>query len=149
MSIRNIDETDSHSAEDTLNIEELKKRNIIVLAYYDIMENSDGEILFTITNKSQRTDTHNPRFYYDGNEHAIFLKDERDVTICDQLHPGVRSAVSKVVRGGGEILFVELLDGKIVDEYNVATVWCEGIAEIANDLIEFKDAGILPPLTPR
>ena len=119
-----------------LTVDQLKKRHVKVLSYYDILENEEGDILFTIRHESARTDTHNPQFYYDGGDHAIFIKDDGHAMVCDFIHPGVRGSVGKIVRKGGKILFAELKDGKIVDEYMAETIWCENVAEIAEEFVK-------------
>ena len=124
-----------------LTIEDLKKRHICVLSYYDILENEDKELMFTIKHESPRPEDYSPAFYYDGGEHAIFIKDDEWVFVCDHIHPGVRGTATKIVRNGEQILFAELLDGNIIDEYMVDTFWRDGVVILAEELIRLSGAG--------
>jgi len=108
----------------------LKKRPMKVAGYYDILENEDGELLFTIKClDSPMSDGHAPVLYYDGGPHAIFVKNDDVTLICDFVHPGVRGSLGKV----DEVLFAELKDGDITEEYMVDVRHVPGIEEIANE----------------
>ena len=123
-----------------LTIEDLKKRNICVLSYYDILENEDNELMFVIKQESPRPEDFSPGFYYDGGEHGIFIKDDEWVYVCDHIHPGVRGTVAKTVENGEEILFAELLDGNVAAEYMVETFWRKGVVILAEELIRLSNS---------
>ena len=119
---------------DELDFEAMKDRDIRVLSYYDILENEDHELMFTIKHRPfPVSEDFKPRMYYDGGEHTIFLKNENIVTICDFIHPGVRDSLGKV----NEVLIGELADGTIVEEYMIELLLADGVEKLAERLIEY------------
>ncbi|MDR2570158.1 MAG: hypothetical protein LBD23_07645 [Oscillospiraceae bacterium] len=114
----------------------LKNRPMEVESYYDILENEDNELLFTIKYKnSPRIGEHRPILYYDGGPHSILVKNDNVTIICDYVHPGVRKTLGKVK----EILVGELDDGKVVEEYMADVLHVPGIEEIADLHVEKID----------
>jgi len=115
-----------------VSIEELKKCTVRIEGYYDILENDDNEFLITVKQTdSPIEDGCPPRFYYDGGEHGILLKNNKTVTICDYVNPGVRGRMGKVL----SILFAELKDGAIAEEYHAEVINQPGISKIAEELM--------------
>jgi hypothetical protein len=109
-----------------------EKRVIKALSYYDILENEDNELLFTITRSEGGPDApDNPKLYYDGGDHAIFVKNSTAAVLCDFIHPGVRGSLSRCK----EVLFAELEDGGIKREYMAPVVHCESIKSVADELM--------------
>ena len=132
----------------------LKKRSVEVLGYYDILTNEDDELLFAIKHlESPEEDGYSPCLYYDGGPHAIFLKNEKLVVVCDQIHPDVRKLLGKAE----EALFVELGtrlpsdtrqvfddgDKVICEEYTALVQNHPNIEAIAEELMA-PDEGIPP-----
>jgi len=106
----------------------LSKRPMTVESYYDILENDDNDLLFTIKFvNSPLIEGCKPIMYYDGKQHAIFVKNEDITIICDYVHPGVRGSLGKA----SKVLFAELKDGAIEEEYMVDVLHVPGIEEIA------------------
>jgi len=112
-----------------LNKDALSKRPMRVEKYYDILENDDNDLLFTIKKlDSPLIDGSDPIMYYDGGPHAIFVKNRDATVICDYVHPGVRGSLDRATK----VLFAELEDGEIVEEYFVYLRHVPGIEEIAS-----------------
>lgn len=82
--------------------------------FYDIIENTDGELLFSI--KARQGGPERPRVIYGGGEHALFYRSFDQTVIFDYIHPDIRGALRKVK----SILVVEFHGDAIVREYNVA-----------------------------
>ena len=119
---------------DELEFEAMKGRDIRVLSYYDILENEDHELMFSVKQLPfPRSEGFEPRMYYDGGEHTIFLKNEHTVVICDCIHPGVRGSLGKV----SEVLIAELADGEIAEEYMSGLLLADGVEKLATQLIEY------------
>lgn len=122
----------SGSNPNVLNKEALSKRPMKIESYYDILENDEGELLFTIKFvDSPQIEDCRPIMYYDGGAHAIFVKNEEITIICDFIHPGVRGSLGRV----SEVLFAELRDGNIMEEYMVDVLHVTGIDEIADMIV--------------
>jgi len=115
-----------------LSKDELSKRQMKTENYYDILENEDNELLFTIKFlDSPLIDQCSPIMYYDGGPHAIFVKNKEITLICDYVHPGVRGSLDRV----SKVLFAELKDGEVVEEYFVYMRHVPGIEEIASQYV--------------
>jgi len=116
-----------------LNKDELSARPMRTENYYDILENEDKDLLFTIKHlDSSLIDGSDPIMYYDGGPHAIFVKNKDVTIICDYVHPGVRGSLDRA----SKVLFAELKDGEIVEEYLVCMRHVPGIEEIASKYVK-------------
>lgn len=105
-----------------------------VESYYDILENEDNELMFTLKDIELPIDpAFTPRMYYDGGEHAIFIKNKTTGIICDYIHPGVRGSLGKV----DEVLVAELKNGEIDEEYMVDVIHIQSpdVADIAGEYV--------------
>lgn len=81
--------------------------------FYDIIENNDGELLFSI--KARQGGPERPKVIYGGGEHALFYRSFDQTVILDYIHPEAREALRKVK----SVLMVEFHGDAIIREYNV------------------------------
>jgi Leucine-rich repeat (LRR) protein len=125
-----------------LEIDVLKNRNVRVLEYYDIMMGeNEYDLLFAIPHlNSPVVEGYTPRLYYDGGQHAIFLKNDELVVICDHLHPGVRGSLDRVK----EVQLAEMSDNVIVEEYDVDVQFHPLVDEIAESLMNKPEPDMTP-----
>jgi acyl carrier protein len=102
---------------------------------YDIFENEQGELLFTI--KVRPGGPENQTLLYAGGEHAILYRSLNQVILLDFINPDARSALRKAE----EILIAEMHEGKIAREYTApvrqvselpVSVWTEALGNISS-----------------
>lgn len=107
-----------------------------VLNEYDIMENSDYELMFIISpNVSLQGDYDKAFLFTDGDEHAILVKGPYCIYICDYVNEAVRH---KLI-GQKEILFVELDESTNIEkEYMAKVIHFEDTSELANQIMRVK-----------
>jgi hypothetical protein len=112
-------------------------RSIHVLFEYDILSDDDTDDLHILFGfdciNSPVPEGYNPILFYDGGKHAILLKNENTVIVCDQVHPDIRKTVSKML----SVDFVELDDGVISEEYTAEMLFCPETEQIAEELIKY------------
>ena len=140
------DETGSN----ILTSEVLKTRPVKVLTCYNILQNDDDELLFVIKRlDSPEKWNRSPRLYYDGGPHAILLKNDELVVVCDHIHPEIR----KLVGDSENILFAEhssdMPEGiqetpeeyekYIQEEYEAEVLIQPGIEAIAEELMRLGE----------
>ena len=114
-------------------LEALKRSLVRTEGYYDILENDEGELLFTIKHlDSPLNADFKPVIYYDGGPHAIFAKNVEVAIILDFIHPGVRGTLS----GLSEALIAELKDGGVAEEYMADVMHIDGLEEIADEYMD-------------
>ena len=112
--------------------EAMKGKSVVVMNYYDILENDDKEVLFAIKCFDERlTENDHPVMYYDGGPHAILMKSDEEVAICDHVHPSVRGALAAV----NEAIIVEHKDGEIVEEYMAEVQQVTGVEAAADSYV--------------
>ena len=129
-------EQEATDAKAQADLEALRERPMQTLHRYDIMENDEGEILFTmISFDSPLSESDRPLMYYDGGPHAIFVKNDEAAVICDYIHPAVRETLEKV----DKVLIAELQDDTIKEEYYADLLHVEGVEEIADVHVEAED----------
>ena len=122
---------------DDFGIDDLISRIVDVEIKYDIRTSDYGEIMFELKYRgSPRNHNHPPKFYYDGGKHAIFMKNEMTVLVCDHINPAVRKMLANIKK----ILIAELKDGDLIDEYMVDVTIRSGVEELAEDLIKWHGA---------
>ena len=63
-------------------------------AYYDILENSDGELLFCL--KAREGSPERPQILYNGEDHALFYRTADQMIVLDHIHVDVRDALNRV-----------------------------------------------------
>ena len=63
-------------------------------SYYDILENSDGELLFCL--KAREGSPERPQILYSGGDHALFYRTADQMIVLDYIHVDVRPALGKV-----------------------------------------------------
>jgi hydroxypyruvate isomerase len=123
--------------------EVLEKRRIVVLLNYDILENEDGEILFSIRDlKSPVKKTYIPRLYYDYGKHALLLKNDEVVVVCDSVHPGVRNNLAKQ----DEVYICEVEDENDINEFMAEVVLWKDIEQLAEELMNMPVEETRPSL---
>ena len=115
----------------SMNFNELSKI-AIQLGRYDILCNDSDEILIVIPRKLP-SDHNEAKFYYDGGEHGILVKNRNTVVICDGVNEGVRD----LLYTRKEVLFFEK-DEKLGHEleYMVPLIQCRGVETFANKLLK-------------
>jgi len=76
--------------------------------YYDIVQNSDNELLFVIG--EYEGEPENPRIVYNGGEAAVLYRNKTSSVILDVIHPNARD----LLKNAGEVLVAECVrvDGK-------------------------------------
>ena len=117
---------------DELKLEVLKTRKVIVMGYYDILENEDSELLFVLKPfESPLTEGYEPRLYYDGGPHAILLKNQTLVVVCDMIHTGVRGSLARKTK----VLIGETSEEAVQEEYYAEVRHGEGVEALADALI--------------
>ena len=63
-------------------------------AYYDILENSDGELLFCL--KAREGSPERTQILYNGEDHALFYRTADQMIVLDYIHVDVRDALNRV-----------------------------------------------------
>lgn len=79
--------------------------------YYDIVRNKDGELLVCIRARKGKPD--HPRFFYDGNDTALLLRDPKRSILLEYLSPMAYRALQREEK----ILIAEILDNELEHEY--------------------------------
>lgn len=103
--------------------------------FYDIIENSEGELLFSI--KARQGGPEKPKILYGAGEHALFYRSNDQTVVLDYVHPDVREALAKV----SSVLIVEFHGDSIIREYNVPVRQVKQLP-IPNDLNSLADLKI-------
>ncbi len=80
---------------------------------YLIAEGEEGELYVFIEAKKSRPMT--PKIVYDGNEHAIFVRNSEQNIILDYIHPDIREKL----RHAKMVVVVETILENIKDSYMV------------------------------
>ncbi len=123
----------------------IKKNGYIVATSYDVLENDEGEILFSIPLDDPYSfcDIENPVIYYDGLSHSLLTSDNKETIICDYISPAARDKVYN--RDSLYLNFTETDDdeGNIVHEFQanlIRTDFVSSVAELyVNDSSEDDD----------
>ncbi len=63
-------------------------------AYYDILANADGELLFCL--KAREGSPERPQILFNGENHALFYRTADQMIVLDYIHPDVAPLLSKV-----------------------------------------------------
>ena len=93
----------------------LKSRTVKVLSNYDILTSDDDEVMIAVPHLEAPGES---RFYYDGGQHAILLKNDDCVVVCKHVNLRVRGHLVNA----GHVLIVEVSSqGKadILEQYDV------------------------------
>ena len=80
---------------------------------YDILQNSEGEILIMI--KQRRGGPENPRLVFDGNNSALLYRSRESAVILEGINPEAKVPLQAV----NEVLVVELDGDEVAREYMV------------------------------
>ncbi len=80
---------------------------------YLIAEGEGGELYIFLEAKHDTPDS--PKIIYDGNDHAIFVRNQEQNIILDYVHPEVRDKLRKAY----EVIVVETILENIKDSYYV------------------------------
>lgn len=103
----------------------------VVLGYYDILQNDEDEILIVMPLRLAEP-LDEPRFYYDGGEHGVLVKNRQTSVVCDNVNPAVRALLAT----RKEVLFYEKDEASGYElEYMVPLVRCSGVEKFAARLI--------------
>jgi len=114
----------SGSNPNKMSMSELSKRHMKVESDYNVYEDSKNQLRFSIKfTNSPLIDEFVPVLYYDGGPHAILVKNEEVTVICDYIHPAVRKSLENL----SWVLFRELKDGEILEEYEADVLHVPGI----------------------
>ena len=115
-----------------LDAEALQALPAKTLSYYDILQNEDGGLLFCIKRVNTPIgEDFPPRIYYDGGDHAIFLKNRDSAVVCDFVHPAVRESL----RDAKEVRIAEVFGGEVDAEYKADVLLMDGIEDAAKHLM--------------
>ncbi len=79
--------------------------------YYDIVRNKDGELLFCIRARKGKPD--HPRFFYDGAETALLLRDPKRSILLEYLSPMALASLQREEK----VLIAEIMDDELEHEY--------------------------------
>ncbi len=100
---------------------QMNQTTIETESYYDILENSDGELLFCL--KARDGSPERPQILYSGEDHALFYRTAGQMIVLDYVHVDVREALNKV----SSVLVAEFSDASeenpqrgIVREYTAS-----------------------------
>lgn len=126
---------------DNLFYEQLIKLPIKVLGYYDVLQNDDGELAFSIKdNLLGKPDR--PTVYYDGLQHALLMRNDQQVIICDFLHPGIREAMIE----SPSVYIFEIAHEDVAEDYLARMVPTRGVEALAQQLMDYAERwGDTPP----
>lgn len=107
-------------------------------AYYDILANTDGELLFCL--KAREGSPDRPQILFNGENHALFYRTADQMIVLDYIHPEVAPLLNEV----SSVLVAEFSDPTaenpqkgIVREYT-ATVRHVSKLPLATDIKEFS-----------
>lgn len=76
-----------------------------------VAEGSQGQLYIYLTAKDNNPTA--PQIIYDGNDHAIFIRNKEQKIILDYIHPDIREKLKK----SREVVIVETLLDNIKDSY--------------------------------
>lgn len=88
---------------------------------YVIAEGSEGDLYFFLEAKSQHPSC--PRIIYDGNDHAILIRNPEQKIILDYINPEVRDKLRKAQ----EVIVVETILDNIKESYFAGMTIVENI----------------------
>ena len=63
-------------------------------AYYDILANADGELLFCL--KAREGSPERPQILFNGENHALLYRTAEQMIVLDYIHPDVAPLLAKV-----------------------------------------------------
>ncbi len=78
---------------------------------FRIFKNAVGDLMFLI--RARLDNPEQPRIVYDGNDHALFYRNDKMTILLDYIHPEIREDLKRA-RG---VLVVEIQSESIIREY--------------------------------
>ena len=113
----------------------MNKTAVETEAYYDILANADGELLFCL--KAREGSPDRPQILFSGENHALFYRTADQMIVLDYIHPEVCPLLKQV----SSVLVAECTDPTgenpmkgIVREYTAAVRHVSKLPLVSGDL---------------